>query len=164
MKRSAIPVTKTLAITFRHGENKKLVNGDVIRLQSYQNQKTNVATRIVLINEILDLIVLQSESEEFCDRDLILEAVEPEKGMRWATPFIMDGLITYHFRQELLQVISSHDCVTWAQVAPFMAIVEEVAGVKTDICLGCELKLNWFLIQRTTTVEQHHLHLVDDVK
>ncbi|KAE9549362.1 hypothetical protein FO519_007419, partial [Halicephalobus sp. NKZ332] len=41
MKRSAIPVTKTLAITFRHGENKKLVNGDVIRLQSYQNQKTN---------------------------------------------------------------------------------------------------------------------------
>lgn len=83
MKRSAIPVTKYLAITFRHGENKKLMNGDVIKLQSYQNQKTNIATRVVLINEALDLIVLKSDNEELCDRDLILEAVEPQMGMRY---------------------------------------------------------------------------------
>jgi len=83
MKRSAIPVTKNLAITFRHGENKELMIGDIVRLLLYQNQKINVATRVVLINETLDLIVLQSDIDELCDRNLLLEAVEPKKGMKY---------------------------------------------------------------------------------
>ena len=81
MKRSAIPVTKNLAITFRHGENKELMIGDIVRLLLYQNQKINVATRVVLTNGTLDLIVLKSDSEELCDTDLIFEAIELRKGI-----------------------------------------------------------------------------------
>ena len=54
MKRSAVPVMKNFAVTFRHGENKKLIIGDVITLLSYQNPQISVPTRIILINKRLD--------------------------------------------------------------------------------------------------------------
>lgn len=133
MMKSAIPVTPNLALTFRHGENKKLIKGDIVKLWSYQNQQLSVTTRVVLINDLIDLIVLQSESLNICDRNVLLEALEPKKGMkyvmvssiifthfkyitmsyfcfiyddfRWAILLNMVGQITYHFRQELLQAI-----------------------------------------------------------
>lgn len=91
LKRSAIPVTRYLAITYRHGENKHFVNGDCIRLSSYQNQEVIVDSYVVLVDDFLDLIVLQSKSAELCNRDLILEAVEPKRGM----PYISVSLAKY---------------------------------------------------------------------
>ncbi|CAD6193737.1 unnamed protein product [Caenorhabditis auriculariae] len=82
-KRSAIPITKDLAITYRHGENKNYLKGDSIKLSSYQNQKMVVDTCVVLVDEALDLIVLQTKSAELCERDLIKEAVEPHRGMKY---------------------------------------------------------------------------------
>lgn len=87
LKRSAIPVSRNLAITYRHGENKHLVNGDYIRLSSYQDQEVIVDSYVVLVDESLDLIVLQSKSVELCNRELILESVEPRRGM----PYILMG-------------------------------------------------------------------------
>lgn len=161
MKRSAVPVAPNLAITFRHGENKKLVKDDIIKLCSYQNQQVDVDTRVALINDSLDLVVLQSESTKLCDRNLLLEALEPKKGMkyvmvgfiiftifthftlsyfyliydafRWAIQLNMVGQLTYHFRQELLQAILHQECVIWALVARLKAIAVEVVGVKTDV-------------------------------
>ncbi|CAD6193735.1 unnamed protein product [Caenorhabditis auriculariae] len=80
---SAIPVTKDLAITYRHGENKNYLKGDSIKLSSYQNQKMVVDTCVVLVDEALDLIVLQTKSAELCERDLIKEAVKPHRGMKY---------------------------------------------------------------------------------
>ncbi|CAD6198122.1 unnamed protein product [Caenorhabditis auriculariae] len=94
LKRSAIPVTRYLAITYRHGENKHFVNGDCIRLSSYKNQKVIVDSYVVLVDDSLDLIVLQSKSAELCNRDLILEAAEPERGM----PYILMGYSVVHGR------------------------------------------------------------------
>uniref|UniRef100_A0A7E4UTS2 Trypsin family protein n=1 Tax=Panagrellus redivivus TaxID=6233 RepID=A0A7E4UTS2_PANRE len=94
LKRSAIPVTRNLAITYRHGENKHLVNGDCIKLSPYQNQEVIVDSYVVLIDDSLDLIVLQSKSAEFCDRDLIFEAAEPSRGM----PYILMGFSVVHGR------------------------------------------------------------------
>ncbi|UMM27769.1 hypothetical protein L5515_010918 [Caenorhabditis briggsae] len=82
LKRSAIPVAKYLSITYRRGENKNLVEGDSIKLFSYKNQQVVVDTRVVLVHDAHDLVVLQSESAELCDRNLFLEEVEPKKGMK----------------------------------------------------------------------------------
>ncbi|CAI2358276.1 unnamed protein product [Caenorhabditis sp. 36 PRJEB53466] len=94
VKRSAIPVTKTLAITYRHGENKDFAKGDCITLSSYQNQQVVVNTCVVLIDDSLDLILLQSKTAELCDRDLIMDAAQPNKGMK----YILMGYSVIHGR------------------------------------------------------------------
>lgn len=81
-KRSAIPLTKRLAATFRHGENKSLEIGDEIVLRSWIDQNFEVTTSVVKIIEELDTIVLQS-NEDLCDKDLTVNSVVPRKGMQY---------------------------------------------------------------------------------
>ncbi|CAB3397124.1 unnamed protein product [Caenorhabditis bovis] len=83
LKRSAIPVTKNIAITVRHEANNTISIGDSIALTSYQNHEVVVDTSVILIDESLDFVALQSKAVEFCDRDLLLDAVNPIRGMKY---------------------------------------------------------------------------------
>lgn len=82
-KRSAIPLTQRLAMTFRHGENANIKQNEEIRIRSLHDNDFDVPTRVVRIIEELDAIILESRGKDLCDKDLVSGAVEPLKGMRY---------------------------------------------------------------------------------
>lgn len=82
-KRSAIPLTLRLAVTFRHGENKSIKIGDKIIIRSWSNEKFKVSTSAVKFIEELDTIILQSDGADLCDKDFVFNSIEPQKEMRY---------------------------------------------------------------------------------
>ncbi|CAI4223987.1 unnamed protein product [Auanema sp. JU1783] len=80
-KKSAIPLTTSLAATFRQGRKKELKIDDQFEIHSWADKEFKVATRVVRILEDLDTIVLQS-NVKLCNVDHIIDSAIPKKGMR----------------------------------------------------------------------------------